>query len=260
MLMVLIGWSSFLYQQDTHGALINYLYNLGYAIPYVLGAAVSVYAARMLGGGLAGKGFLYLALSLASYAIGQVVWTYYNLFASNDVPYPSLADVFFILFIPFTALSIFAFLRIYRVLLSRRIVVESVLVFIAATAAIFLYQGSDYFFGDITLLEKAFNIMYLLTDSLLITFAAIVIRTSGGTFHKGLIILVAGYLIRASADLVFYYRAAQQLYWNGDVSDLLYAVSAVVIAMGAIHLARDLTATYGQPVEQASPEPAQASA
>lgn len=240
MLIALMAWGFDLYRTTDHGTTSNYLYNIGYALVYLFGAGAAFSARTTLGSqGLVAKGFFYLALSFISYALGLVVWTYYNLFNNAEVPYPSLADIFFVFFIPFTALAIVRFLQVYQILISKRVVIESIIVFLISTVAIFWYQGSDTFFGDISTLEKAFNLMYLLTDSILITAAMVVIRSSGGKLQNNLVLLVIGYLVRALADMVFYYRAAQELYWNGDISDVLYAVSAFLMALAAVKLARE---------------------
>ncbi len=252
LIVALLVWGGYLASIENHAMTANYLYNVGYSLLYVWGGLIGFFAWRSLGNqGVVAKGFLYLALSFVAYAIGLWMWTYYNL-TGIEAPYPSWADLFFVLFIPFTALAITKFLAIYQILVTRRVVIESVIVFLIATTAILFYQGSESFFGDIGILEKAFNIMYLLTDSILITAAAVVIRTSGGTLHNNLILLVVGYLVRALADLVFYYRAAQEIYWNGDVSDVLYAVSAFLMVFATLRLTRELTTTIPAPQPQAT--------
>lgn len=239
LMVVLVGWSIFLYQLPDHMTNWNYLFNIGYSLTYLFGAAAAFTAWRTLGGGLVGRGFLFLSLSLVSYAGGQFVWAYYN-FAGIDVPYPSVADMFYALFIPFTALAIISFLTIFRMLTKRRVLIESFIVLVLATGAVFLYQASQGLFESSTPLGMFFNIVYLLTDSILITGVVIVIRTSGGTIHKGLVLLAAGYFMDALGDFVFYYRSAKEVYWNGDISDLIFAVSGYLIALATIWLVREL--------------------
>ncbi len=167
------------------------------------------------------------------------MWTYYNIFSNAEVPYPSLADVFFIFFIPLTALALVKFLKVYQILVTRRVVIESFVVFLLAVTGIFLFQGLGGFSGELGALEQAFNLLYPLTDAVLITAAVIVFRSSGGALHKNLILLVGGYLAGALADLTFSYRSAHELYWNGDIADVLFMVSGFFMALAALHLARE---------------------
>lgn len=239
-LAMLIGWSLFLHLLVDHTTPANYLFNVGYSLPYLFGSAAAFSAWRRLGSGLVARSFLFLSLSLLAYALGQFSWAYYN-FRGAEVPYPSLADGFYALFFPLTSLALLSFIRIYRMLTTRRVVIESILVFVVVTGAIFIYQGSENFFGDNSVLGIAFNIMYLLTDSILITGAAIVLRSSGGNLYNGIGLLIAGYFMDALGDLVFYYRQVQGIYWNGDISDLIFVFSGFLIALATIRLGRELT-------------------
>ncbi len=239
LLIILLAWAAALYGMEDHATIWNYLFNIGYSLLYLFGALAALIAYFALGReGLIAKAFLYLGLSLAAYTGGQWIWAYYNLVGTEEVPYPSLADVLFILFIPFTAIALAKFLRMYQILVTKRVVIESILVFLASTALIFFFQGWDAS-EELSTLEKAFNLMYPFTDAGLITGAVIVIRSSGGVFHNTLILLVSGYLVGALADFTFSYSTTKGIYWNGGIADILFTISGFLMALAALKLARE---------------------
>ena len=77
-----------------------------------------------------------LGLACLSWGLGQAVWTWYESMLGREVPFPSLADIGYLMFVPLVAGALLAFPSVPRRLSSRiRTVLDGLLI---ASALLFM--------------------------------------------------------------------------------------------------------------------------
>lgn len=242
-LAFILIWNISLYFLPSHTTNANYLYNVGYALLYFIGAFAGIRTSLNISTkSTLGKTLLFLALGNASYGMGLVIWAYYNMIAHVEVPFPSLADFFFLLcFIPAMAMGLIYLLRIYGTTLIKQYARWGIGLFALCGFIIFRYIMKPDLSADLPLLTRAFNIAYPLGDTMLLTGAILALLAGGGKLAKGVLILVIGFLFQVSADFLFAYRTTAETYWNGDVADLLYTFSGATLSLAIITIAAHFT-------------------
>lgn len=241
---LVLGWGIILQFQPAHTTVANYSFNLGYALFYALGAALGIIGAFYVTTNISmGKAFLYLGLAQLSYTIGLCIWAYYNLVAKVPVPYPSAADIFFVLFYPLMAIGCWYFLTMVATQIHMQYVLEMLGIFFVSAIVIVGFLNVPDTTSTLSAFTKIINLWYPLGDCLLITVSYLIFRAGKGKFQTGILILILGLLVQVFADLIFSYRTGANIYWNGDISDILFAVSGGTISFGIITLFYDFIAS-----------------
>ncbi len=106
-ILMVLGWISINlnHLQNTN---INYIYGAALGLLPFLAAIFGFENSKKWGWlrSSLGKSLFFLSLGLLTWGIGTLVFAYYNIFLQVEVPYPSLADVFYILSWPLWAIGI----------------------------------------------------------------------------------------------------------------------------------------------------------
>jgi len=217
---------------------INFIFNLAYSVIFILGAVIALGKKKKFPEDANYRRSLnFYAFGLAFYAIGLFVWTYYNLFLRTNVPYPSMADAAFLLYYPGVILGTIFLVKSFGGKFTVRLVVEGILTFLVFFTILYLFlnqtsQGTGVTFG-----AKFLNIVYPAADSLLTALAITILRTEKGIAdHPNILFFVFSFIVLAAADTVFSFRSSAGIYWNGDISDLLFAVSGFLTSWGILSL------------------------
>src|SRR3989344_6815050 len=98
--IIIVGWWFVLYIQNIRYATINYIYQLAFGLIPLLGGFSGMIKSRRWGGlkSKVGSALFYTSLGLVTWGLGQMFWSvFYNIILKVEVPYPSLADVGYIL-------------------------------------------------------------------------------------------------------------------------------------------------------------------
>lgn len=239
-----LGVNGYLYTLSSHTTPLNYLYNALYGLLYLFGGGIAIFYSTKFGiKSNLGKMLLFFGLGLWCYAAGLVVWVYYNFFLRVGIPFPSLADIFFVLFYPVMGLACYNLLRMYKPLINRAILRDSVLIAIISLLAVFLFFEKPDLSSHLGLIEKIINVLYPGGDTILVAMVLIALRIGGGKIHPSLYILLFGLTVQASADFLFVFRNANSTYWNGDISDLLYTCGGYIISFGLFEAIHNLNKT-----------------
>jgi hypothetical protein len=235
-LIIILLWSALLTFTGYKTTSWNYGFNFAYALFYMIGGVIGVWGAKSIGiKNNLGKAFVYFGLGLASFSLAIITWAFYNFYLMIEIPYPSLADVFFIAFYPLTFLGLLYLIRAHSEVIKTTILVESLI--ILAVNAIAILAFTNLLPRDLTQgrIANIFNSIYPVGDILIASTAFIVFRISVGRMHRGLMMLVAAFVIGVIADLLFAFRTSTHAYWNGDISDVLYAIGGFLFALGLIN-------------------------
>src|SRR3990167_3663528 len=105
-LVITIWWIKFNFFSsfETEG----YWYNVSYGFMALFGALYGSRSYKKWGGlkTLVGKALFLLSLGLFAEWLANITWGYFNIVQKVEVPYPSIADLFFFSIIPIYSIAI----------------------------------------------------------------------------------------------------------------------------------------------------------
>jgi hypothetical protein len=186
-----------------------------------------------------GRSSLALSLGLIAWSGGMVIWNYYLFFTEISVPYPSAADIIFILSWPLWTYGIwelseavgikFAWKKMNKGFLIIPLLVTLfsvyLLMYVARGGVTYenfpkLFFDLFYPLGDIVILTVTVSIFLLLRKFL------------GGVYKVPIFILLFGFLLNYLSDFLFSYTTTQGTYFNGHVVDFLFMTTMFVLSIG----------------------------
>jgi hypothetical protein len=232
-----LAWWVALQNYMEHTSIWNYLFNLGYGAVFAFTAFVAMRGAQIFGRrSNVGRVFLYFGIAMALWAAGLAMWTYDNVITQIDVPYPSVADIPFLLFYPFMGLGLWRLDDItQRTPNSSRLLASLPLILVSMLIVFVVLRRPDLS-SSLPLMERLANVAYSLGNAFLISMTLVAWQSAMKHFSRGLYWIITSLMVLAAGDYLFSYRSAKGLYWNGDISDLLYAAFAILFAQGLIHV------------------------
>ena len=143
LLVILVIWDLLLHLIPVKTTFFHYLYNAGYAVIFSVGGIFGTFliSAPQLSNTVS-RAIRFIGLGLLSWTAGLIIWVFYNVALGIEVPYPSVADLFFILYIPLFGLGLSLLLWTYRISITLRHKIEVLLTFVIAaiTTFLFIYQ------------------------------------------------------------------------------------------------------------------------
>ncbi len=232
----------------------NYHFNTAYAIMTALGGVIAIRNAKEWGGikSLYGRTLIGVGLALISFAIGGIIWAYYNyggLTLSNvlapqpisDVPYPGWPDIGFGGFFPFCLFGLWSlvtavgFKYVWQTNRGKLFLIVTPVVATVVTFLIFKDLRPLSFDGG-EALAVGLNYYYTVGDAIMIGISIALLFLSnkfgGGKLRPAVTFITLGLIVQYLADLIFNYRTSQETYYNADISDMLYATALYLIAVG----------------------------
>jgi hypothetical protein len=239
-LALTVIWDIALYFLPQHDTVWNYLFNICYATFFLYALFVGIYGAKHLGLQSAmGKALLFLGLGSGAYGLATYIWVFYNIVLHVEVPFPSIADVFFLLLAPLMAIGCWHLISTLRSQVTSNHVLESVGILIIACVIIFGFVYKVEIAQNVPFLTNVINVLYPLGDVALICLAFIVWRTGGGKIHHGVRVLVVVMLLQTIADSIFTVQTSTDTYWNGGIADAMWALAGFVFSLAVIKLYND---------------------
>ena len=175
-----------------------------------------------------------LSVGMASWGIGEALWTYYELIV-KQAPFPSLADVAYLGFPVAACVALLVLpggntgLLRGRVLLDGLIVAASLFLVAWVTVLGPLYTSA----GVISRLGFAIAIAYPLSDVVVLTMATVVLVRSGVRDRAPLTLATVGVACIALSDSAFTYLAAKGQYNSGRAVDIGWVAGSIFIAVAA---------------------------
>lgn len=239
--LVVLGWWIFL---QTQGIQQAYLFNWFYGLIAISGAIYGIRLAYNNWGGwnsVIGRGLILLSLGLLGQWFGLQVWTYYNVIATIEVPYPSLADLGYFSLIPAYALAAVMFAlasgakfslgtsggKIWAFFIPLLALVTSTLLFL-----------KDVGFDLANPLKLFLDIGYPLGEIIPVSIAVFTLTLSrkllGGTMRSKILYLVGAFFFQFLTEYAFLYAAGVGSYQNGGFNDLMYATSYTIMSLGLV--------------------------
>jgi hypothetical protein len=210
----------------------NYLFNAGVAFFYFAAAGLAFARRRLLSEHDEGRAVLRnFGLAALFWGLAYIVWAYYNLILTQSIPYPSLADAFFLLAYPLLGVGVWQLREWQQIQNTRGFNRRLALFVVLATIAIFAFLNRPDVSPDLGLTKNLLNVAYSLGDVLLVSMAFV--GFSGGKIkkHLGLFTFAMFLAFQAIADFMFAYTNNNGSYWNGNFTDLLFGISGFLLAL-----------------------------
>lgn len=182
--------------------------------------------------------FLYVVLWFAA----DTVWAIYEVVLHVDVPYPSIADLFYLAAYLPAFLGIGQFLWFFRKgFTPRKLAVAALsgLLIVCSSSVVLLYpltvESAD-------ILTKLFDIGYPLLDTLLIVFAVMMaIAFGSGRFANDWLWITLALILQGAADIAFSYGTLTGWYYSGHPIELFYLYGYLALGLGFAHQRKSLT-------------------
>ncbi|MGB9676467.1 MAG: hypothetical protein ACPL0C_04695 [Candidatus Bathyarchaeales archaeon] len=170
--------------------------------------------------------WLYFTCGLFLWFVGEAVWAGYTLIMGVELPYPSVADVFWLAgYIPFFA-ALCSYVKLFGGALTRKTLALS----LAATFTLTIFVAFALFIpvleaGD-DLVTTALNIAYPLLDLSLFSVAHLgLIIFWKGKLGKPWLIINAALAVNTFAYILFSYATTQGVYYSGHMIDVLFQIA-----------------------------------
>lgn len=247
-LVIFIWWTS-LFLLNIKFSIQNYLYQLGFGLIPLLGGVAGIIKSKKWGGfkSQVGMAVLLISLGLFSWGMGQMAWSYYNIVLETEVPYPSFADLGYILAVPFWAYGMIKLSKATGAKFSLKSLKGKIILFILPVIAtafsyyllIVVARGGviDFQGGGLKLF---FDLAYPIGDVIILTLAILIYGLSfnylGGRFKLPIITLILGFILMYITDFTFSYVTTTESYYNGHWVDLLFPTVMAFLAFGINNL------------------------
>src|SRR3954470_21068376 len=206
------------------------------AMPFI--AAMLCFWRAWQEAGRARRPWVFLGAAALSWSCGQMVWTYYESFAGRDVPFPSYADLGYLLAVPLlvTGLLLLSSGPRHAAGVARTVldglVVATALLLVSWEVVLnnTLKAGAD------SMLAQVISLAYPIGDVVCASVAVVIIartRTLRVLPMITLGLLAGGTVSLAVADSGFAYLTLQKSYFSGHPIDIGWFVGYLLLAMAA---------------------------
>lgn len=199
------------------------------------GAGAACLMARARATGQAARAWSLLGASLLCWAAGGLAWTVYEVHLGRAVPFPSLADVGYLLSVPLAVAALLSFpgarhkgAARLRPLLDGVIAAGSLL-FVSWTAVL----GPAYDAGTGSVLSQGIALAYPAGDVITATIALLTLARARGEQRMTMLLVAVGLLLVATADSAFAYFTAHGAYATGNLFDTGYVAGYLLIGIAA---------------------------
>lgn len=232
-LIIQIAWTIFLNIAGLKNSPLNYLYNLGYTLPFILsGYVLFTYFYKYKFKPLT---TVSLCIGAIGFAFAQLSWTYYNLIGV-EIPYPSVADVFFVIFYFATTIGGIMVMKELKVIYDGWSILEFLVSGLVIFFIIYSFISINSTPSNSFTITTALDFLYPLFDSILITMCLAAIRSEKGHTKPELLLYLFAFLTLTFGDSLFSYQVDHNTYWNGNYVDLLFSFSAVIYGLATLYL------------------------
>lgn len=181
-----------------------------------------------------------IGIGVLLFALGDLVWTYYEIILRVEPPYPGLPDVFYLLQYPFLGTGVGLAALAYRRLMDIRGPVVLAAVATVVPGVVVWFALLQHIVGDdsVSLLEKATSAFYPIGDLLLLLFPVLVIvfvvlRLKGGRLGWPWWAVALGLVLWAFSDTMYSYLDWVETYQSGMAIDYGWMAGLALMAVGA---------------------------
>lgn len=198
------------------------------------------------------RNWMLIGTGVALFAIGDVVWAYYEVVLGAEVPFPGLPDVFYVLEYPFAAAGMIGAALAFRKIMDvrREAWAAAALAAVGVVAVWALLLRMIVSDSSVSAAERALSGWYPTADILLgfapaLFIILVVRRLGGGAIAWPWRAVAAGFAVIALTDTAFAYLDWNGLYASGNIIDIGWMLGYSLVGVGA-SIARDVHAPSGR--------------
>lgn len=175
--------------------------------------------------------FMFFA-GLFLWFIGELAWTLYVLWLGIEIPFPSIADLFYLAgYIPLF-IGLFMYLNIFKTVVSRRAVLYSFTAGLIIVIVTGVYVIPEAFFSSGDMLTASLSTAYPLLDTILIVVALMTLSVFiGGKLQTSWLMISIGFILTGMADLTYHYADLIGALWEGHPLELLYLYAYIYLTI-----------------------------
>lgn len=193
-------------------------------------ALTSILASRFGNKGNHGKAWLFFLGAASSWFIAETTWTVYEL-AYNVNPFPSIADIFYIIGYPFLFGFLIHYLKPVRKMITKKMLVTAIC--ISATISISSVYMTYSFDPSIKFAEYVLSTIYPIFDAILIVPALIgVFLFFRGEVNFTWSLICMGILCFTIGDIGFKITTFTNTYYTGHPVDIILIWAYVLFSFG----------------------------
>lgn len=243
--IIVVLWQLFIIFTKIKETSLNFAFSLFYSIIPLGWGLIGFLNSRRWGGfaSLVGRAVFFLSAGIFAWGIGNLIFAYYNLALHIAVPYPSLADFFFVLIYPFSLLGMAYFFKATGALFAVRKISSNFVLFLFPLVAgllsfylLFVVARGGEITYDGDLLKLVLDVLFPIGSTLVITFTIVIYRLSikflGGLFRVPIILILTGFVFNYLADFLFSYTTTTETYFVGMWVDIFYPTAFFLISFG----------------------------
>ncbi len=176
--------------------------------------------------------WFFFTLGLGLWVMAEATWAVYYFFLDVAVPYPSVADFFYIGGYFPVIVGAALYLDVFKVAMSRRRLAAALcVVAIAVLLAMTFVLPIEFSIGEPPALVLA-DLIYPVLDLVLVAVAAFALAIFyGGRLARWWILFGAAAILYVVGDEYFLYQAAVGTYYNGGLDDLIFLFGYLTFAL-----------------------------
>lgn len=234
----------------------NYYYGALLGLIPLVGGVAGLALSRKWGSlkSALGRSVLFLSLGLITWGIGTLIFAYYNIALDVEVPYPSLADVAYIVSWPLWALGVVSLSKATGAQFGLRttsgkigLLLIPLFVIVLSYYLLVVVARGGFDFEESAGLKIFFDLAYPVGDVVILTLATLVYGLSlkyfGGKFKLAVYLILLGFVLNYLADFSFSYTTTLETFYVAGWVDLLFTTAMAALALGVNTLDPEMGAT-----------------
>lgn len=240
-------WGSSFYFLNIRQTDANYWYQFAFGLIPVVGGIFGMIKAKKWGllRSNVGRALFFISAGTTSWGIGQMFWSiFYNIFLRVEIPYPSLADIGYIIAIPLWTIGIINLSYATGARFSLKKVKGKILLYtlplilIALSYYLLITVARGGLLSDFSggAYKVFFDLAYPIGDVIILSLSVIVYGLSfnylGGRYKFPILTIIIGFIVMFVSDFSFSYVTTNGTYFNGHWVDILFPTAMALIASG----------------------------
>jgi diguanylate cyclase (GGDEF)-like protein len=213
--------------------------SLAATLGMAFGAACSYRLDRRLG-----NAWRLFALAMAMWTIGDLIWAFYDLNV-GEVPYPSIADPFYLSTYVFFFIGILKYPRLYHVSPEAQNAEAADAEWIWLDIFIIIFSASGIFWNFLigpalqdsqqSMFATLVNAAYPLGDLLLIASITLMIfLPRSPLWLRPMYLMLAGHTLSVIADGIFAFQTTNEVYTSGAFVNILFSAGPLVLMLSGL--------------------------
>jgi len=195
--------------------------------------AVAFYGlSRYRGDKWLGRSEKWLLLGFAFWSLGEFAWSFYALYLQIPIPYPSIADAFWLTGYPFFLVGMAIFIWPFKSSIRKQTMLIAITVSAISTAFITIFLVLPVISSSSDIVEEVVGLAYPFMDIGLL-FSSIMgfLLFRGGKIARAWYWMALGATLTALADILFSYTTSVNIYYDGHPLEVMYAYGYIAFGL-----------------------------